>query len=100
MLKDLMDKYNPENKSDINTESSITVLDVLNYESGSSYIKDNMEELGKVCDEINILILSKENLSNESGLVSYLIDEGYENVTTESAKEIANNVWEKIKKSY
>ena len=79
-------------------ESALTIVETLNYESGSEYIKENMKDLGVVCDEVTNLVLFQNKLSNESALVDTLNQEGY-NVTSESAVDVAKDVIEKIKKA-
>lgn len=101
MLKDLLEKHSVltnENAENINNEISLTIVETLNYESGSEYIKENMKELGVVCDEVTNLVLFQNKLSNESALVDTLNQKGY-NVTSETAVDVAKDVIEKIKKA-
>ena len=95
MLKDLIDKHSvTEPVSD-----RINVVDMLTNESGYQELTTLFNNMGVVCKELEKFEQAGEQLKNESGLITYLVSQGYEDLTIESAGEVAKEVWEKIKKA-
>lgn len=94
MLKDLIDKHTEV----LPVSDRINVVDMLNNESGQQELVTLFNDMGVVCKELEKFEQANEQLKNESGIVLYLVSQGYEDITTESAGEVAKEIWEKIKK--
>ncbi len=94
MLKDLIDKHTEV----LPVSDRINVIDMLNNESGQQELVTLFNDMGVVCKELEKFEQANEQLKNESGLVIYLVSQGYEDLTIETAGEVAKEIWEKIKK--
>lgn len=95
MLKDMIDKYSDT----IEVPVRMNIIDVLTNENAISDIKDCFVNMTKTCQELEKFENVQKDLNTIDNLVPYLESQGYENVTIESAGEIAKDVYEKIKKS-
>lgn len=76
----------------------LNVVDVLTSESAVTELNNSLRDMGVISKEIDILVSKQDDLTNESGLVSFLYKEGYGELTNESAVEVAKDVWEKVLK--
>ena len=94
MLKDLIEKHTEV----LPVSDRINVVDMLTNESAQDQLKLLFVGMTETCQELEKFEQVGEQLKNESGLVTYLASQGYEDLTTESAGEVAKEVWEKIKK--
>lgn len=95
MLKDMIAKHTEV----LPVSDRINVVDMLTNESAQVQLKLLFVGMTETCQELEKFEQVGEQLKNESGLVTYLTSQGYENLTTESAGEVAKEVWEKIKKA-
>lgn len=95
MLKDMIDKYSDT----IEVPVRMNIIDVLTNENAISDIKDCFVNMTKTCQELEKFENVQKDLNTIDNLVPYLESQGYENVTIESAGEIAKDVYEKIKKA-
>ena len=62
-------------------------------------LNNTFKEMSIISNDLAKFEQIEDNLTNESGLVEYLVSQGYKDVTKESAIEVAKDVWEKIKKA-
>lgn len=77
MLKDLIDKHSViEPVSD-----RVNILDVLTNESAEDRFNLCFIGMSETCQELEKFEQVGEQLKNESGLVEYLISQGYEDIT-------------------
>lgn len=97
MLKDMINKYS--DTVEVPVSDRINVVDMLTNESAQDQLKLLFVGMTETCQELEKFEQVGEQLKNESGLVSYLASQGYEDLTLESAGEVAKEVWEKIKKA-
>lgn len=95
MLKNIMDKYTEQ----VPVSDRVNVVDMLTAESAQDQLKLLFVGMSETCQELEKFEQVGEQLKNESGLVTYLASQGYEYLTTESAGEVAKEVWIKIKKA-
>ena len=95
MLKDMIDKHTEI----LPVSDRINVVDILTNESAQDQLNLLFVGMTETCQELEKFEQVGEQLKNESGLVAYLASQGYEELTTESAGEVAKEVWEKIKKA-
>ncbi len=95
MLKEMLAKHTEV----VPVSDRINVVDMLTNESAQDQLNLLFVGMTETCQELEKFEQVGEQLKNESGLVTYLASQGYEDLTTESASEVAKEVWEKIKKA-
>ncbi len=94
MLKDMIEKHTEI----VPVSDRINVVDMLTNEGAVESMKQDFKQLTSISKDINTFTGVMENLTNESGLVSYLASQGYEDITTESAGDKAKEIWDKVVK--
>lgn len=92
MLKDIINKYSEP----VVVPTRLNILEVLTSEAAINELNNSLRDMGVISKEIDILVSKQDDLTNESGLVSFLHKEGYGDLTAESAVEVAKDVWEKV----